>query len=101
MVEQVKNFIGGTWRDALSGETFVYYNPATASELAHAPKSTSQDIAMAVESARSALPRCGLTHAPRRGAILYRLAQSLTSRNDQLARLLTPEMGKIMALTLG
>lgn len=101
MVEQVKNFIGGTWRDALSGETFVSYNPATESELAHAPKSSAQDIALAVEAARAAYPGWRLTPAPRRGEILYRVAQILTERKDQLARLMTQEMGKILAETRG
>ncbi|MBL8155901.1 MAG: aldehyde dehydrogenase family protein [Anaerolineae bacterium] len=101
MVEQVRNFIGGTWRDALSGETFVSYNPATESELAHAPRSSVSDVEQAVEAARAAYPGWRLTPAPRRGEILYRVAHILTERKDQLARLMTQEMGKILAETRG
>jgi aldehyde dehydrogenase (NAD+) len=101
MVEQVRNFIGGTWREAASGETFISYNPATESELAHAPKSSSQDVELAIEAARAAYPGWRLTPAPRRGEILYRVAQILAERKDQLARLMTQEMGKILTETRG
>jgi aldehyde dehydrogenase (NAD+) len=42
-----------------------------------------------------------LTPAPRRGEILFKVAQLLSERKEALARLMTEEMGKIIAETRG
>jgi alpha-ketoglutaric semialdehyde dehydrogenase len=101
MVEVVKNFVGGQWVDAQSGAVFDSINPATEEVLAKAPNSGSQDVAAAVQAAKDAYKNWRLTPAPRRGEILFRVAQLLTERKEQLARLMTQEMGKIVAETRG
>lgn len=101
MVEVVKNFVGGQWVDAQSGAVFDSINPATEEVLAKAPNSGPQDVAAAVQAAKDAYKNWRLTPAPRRGEILFRVAQLLTERKEQLARLMTQEMGKIVAETRG
>lgn len=101
MSDHVQNFIGGKWVDAQSNETFPTYNPATEAILAHAPNSASDDVDAAVKAAKAAYKGWRLTPAPRRGEILYRVAQLLTERKEQLARLMTQEMGKILTETRG
>jgi len=101
MFEQVNNFIGGKWIGAASGETFDSINPATEEVLAKAPLSGLQDVTAAVQAAKSAYQNWRLTPAPRRGEILFRVAQLLTERKEELARLMTREMGKIIAETRG
>ncbi|HLV34228.1 MAG TPA: aldehyde dehydrogenase family protein [Spirillospora sp.] len=101
MVEVVKNFVGGQWVDAQSGAVFDSINPATEEVLAKAPNSGAQDVAAAVQAAKDAYKSWRLTPAPRRGEILFRVAQLLTERKEQLARLMTQEMGKIVAETRG
>ena len=54
MVEQVKNLIGGSWQVAKSNQSFESINPATEAILAEATLSTSDDVADAVEAAKSA-----------------------------------------------
>lgn len=101
MSENVQNYIGGKWVDAQSGETFPTYNPATEAIIGYAPNSAAADIDAAVKAAKAAYKSWRLTPAPRRGEILYRVAHLLTERKEQLARLMTQEMGKILAETRG
>jgi acyl-CoA reductase-like NAD-dependent aldehyde dehydrogenase len=101
MSENVQNYIGGKWVDAQSCETFPTYNPATEAIIGYAPNSAAADIDAAVKAAKAAYKSWRLTPAPRRGEILYRVAHLLTERKEQLARLMTQEMGKILAETRG
>ncbi len=101
MVEQVKNFIGGEWIRSSAGAEFELINPATEEVLAEAPASDAEDVAAAVQAAKSAYKSWRLTPAPRRGEILFKVAQILTERKESLARLMTQEMGKIIAETRG
>lgn len=101
MTISVQNFIRGAWVDAKSGATFESINPATEDVLAVAAKSTQDDVAAAVAAAKAAYDKWRLTPAPRRGEILYRAAEILKERKDDLAALMTREMGKILAETRG
>ncbi|MGB7342215.1 MAG: aldehyde dehydrogenase family protein [Phototrophicaceae bacterium] len=101
MVELVKNFIGGAWVDSQSGATFDSVNPATEEVVATVAMGNKNDIAAAVDAAQAAYDKWRLTPAPRRGEILFRVAELLRERKDELAQLMTKEMGKIIAETAG
>jgi len=101
MVDLVRNYIGGQWKDANSGETFPTYNPATEDLIASVAKSLADDVNEAVAAAKQAQKSWRLVPAPRRGEILFRVAQLLTERKDALARLMTQEMGKTITETKG
>ncbi|NDJ84861.1 MAG: aldehyde dehydrogenase family protein, partial [Chloroflexi bacterium] len=101
MTELVRNFIGGEWVPGKNGTTFGTFNPATEekiSDVAHAQK---EDVDAAVDAATTAYKDWRLMPAPRRGEILYRVGQLLMERKDDLARLATQEMGKILEETRG
>ena len=101
MTELVKNFIGGNWIESKSGATFDSINPATEEVLATSALGNADDVKAAVEAAKSAYDKWRLTPAPRRGEILFRVAEILKERKDELAQLMTKEMGKIVAETAG
>jgi len=101
MADLVRNFIGGKWLESYSGETFQTYNPATEAVIALVAKSGAEDVDAAVKAARAAYQQWRLTPAPRRGEILFRVAQVLQERKEELARLMTQEMGKILTETRG
>ncbi len=101
MADLVKNYIGGAWVVSRSGETFESLNPATETILAHAVRSGGADVDDAVRAAKAAYQSWRLTPAPRRGEILFRVAQFLEKRKEELARLMTQEMGKVLAETRG
>lgn len=97
-----QNFIGGTWRDSQSGETFASTNPARTSEvIGYFQKSNLADLDEAVEAAAQAQPAWAAIPAPERGEILLRAALILEQRKQELATLMTREMGKILKETLG
>lgn len=97
-----QNFIGGEWKSARSGETFPSTNPARTSEvIGYYQKSNAADLDEAVEVALKAQPGWEATPAPARGEILYRAAQILERRQEELAHLMTREMGKILKETRG
>src|SRR5215213_8183091 len=101
MSDLVKNYIGGKWVEADSGETFYTHNPATEAIIAPVSKSAAQDVNAAVQAAKTAYKNWRLTPAPRRGEILFHIAHLLTERKDAIAQLMTQEMGKILVETRG
>jgi acyl-CoA reductase-like NAD-dependent aldehyde dehydrogenase len=92
-----QNSIGGEWVDAIGGETFESFSPATGETLGTFPRSTSEDVDRAVAAAKVAWQDWRLVPAPERGAILYRFANLLVDAKDDLADLMTREMGKVKA----
>jgi len=102
MSKRYQNHINGTWVDAASGKTFENRNPANWSELVGTfPKSGKEDVDEAVRSARVAFERWRLVPAPRRGDIMRRVGDLMVARKEELARLMTREMGKVLAETRG
>jgi len=92
-----KNLIDGEWVEAESGETFRSVNPADTSEvLGEFPASDERDVARAVEAADRAFPKWRKVPAPKRAEILFEVAEELKRRKEELARLLTREMGKVL-----
>ena len=91
-----KNFIGGEWVDAASGETFESTSPATGELIGTFPKSGPEDVDRAVEAARDAYGQWRLVPAPARGEILYRFGALVREHKDELALLMSREMGKVL-----
>ena len=92
-----KNLIGGEWVAARRGATFETRNPADTSEtIATYQKSDADDTREAIAAAKAAQPGWAAVPAPKRGEILYRAANILESRADQVAREMTREEGKTL-----
>jgi alpha-ketoglutaric semialdehyde dehydrogenase len=96
-VREFKNYIGGEWADAASGETFESTSPADGEVIGVFPKSGAEDVDRAVEAAKTAYEDWRLVPAPKRGEILFRFAQLLEERKAELTDLMTHEMGKVRA----
>jgi aldehyde dehydrogenase (NAD+) len=92
-----KNFIGGEWVDAASGETFETTSPANGELLGVFPKSGADDVDRAVAAAKEAFEEWRLVPAPRRGEILFRFAGLVAERKAELTDLMSHEMGKVRA----
>ncbi len=92
-----QNFIGGEWRDSASGTTFLDTNPARDSDVIGAfQRSTVEDLDAAISAAQKAFPAWRATPAPERGEIILRAALLLEQHREELAKLLTREMGKVL-----
>src|SRR5256885_9389260 len=96
-----KNLINGKWVEARSRQTLPSTNRATGEVVGVVPKPAPEDITAAVEAAKSVFEPWRKYPAPRRAEILFRAAEMLVKEKENLARLMTQEMGKVLAETRG
>jgi succinate-semialdehyde dehydrogenase / glutarate-semialdehyde dehydrogenase len=90
-------FIGGEWRAAGGGETLAVEDPSTGETLVEVADATPDDAAAALDAAVAVQDEWA-AHPPReRGEILRRVFEAMTGRADELALLMTLEMGKPLA----
>ena len=88
-------FIGGEWRDAAGRATMPVVNPATEAVIAEVASASAADVDAAVSAARAALAGpWGRMPARERGRLLWNMAERLTERIDEVARLETLHNGK-------
>jgi succinate-semialdehyde dehydrogenase/glutarate-semialdehyde dehydrogenase len=87
-------YIGGEWRDAAAGGTFRVEDPATQETLVEIADARPDDGRAAMDAAVEA-QESWRDHPPReRGEILRRAFDMIVGRQDELALLMTLEMGK-------
>jgi acyl-CoA reductase-like NAD-dependent aldehyde dehydrogenase len=95
-LQEYKLFINGEWVESDTGDTFDDLNPATLELIGKIHKASEDDVQHAVESAQDAFDSWSSTPAPMRARILFRAARTLGERKEELARLMTVEMGKVL-----
>jgi alpha-ketoglutaric semialdehyde dehydrogenase len=99
---EFKNFINGRWVAPQTGEFYENRNPANTDEvIGQFPRSSQADIDEAVSAARAASKAWRLVPAPKRGEILFRVAELLVKRKEDLSRDMTREMGKVLTESRG
>lgn len=97
MAEVFKNYIGGKWVDAQSGETFDSVNPANTSEIVGTfQRSGTDDVVAAIDAAHAAFAGWSKTPAPLRADIVREVGRLLAERKEEFAALETCEMGKVL-----
>ena len=97
-----QNLINGKWVQAASKATLESVNPAdTTDVIGTVPSSGKEDVDQAIAAARMAQKQWQATPAPKRGEIIFRAAEQLLRHKDELGRLVTREMGKILSEGLG
>ena len=94
-------FIGGAWRAAGGGDSFEVEDPATGETLTSVSNATPADATAALDAAVAAQAGWAATPPRERGEILRRAYQALVDRQDELALLMTLEMGKPLAQSKG
>ena len=96
VVESVntKLFIGGQWRDAEGGKTLPVEDPSTGDTLVEVADGSVADGKAALDAACDAQAEWAKTPPRDRGEILRRAFEVITERHDDLALLMTLEMGK-------
>ncbi len=86
-------FIGGQWVPAPGGHPLVVVDPATEQDLASVPAGTADDVDAAVAAARVAFEDWATTPPAERAALLSATADALEARKDEVAALISSEMG--------
>jgi betaine-aldehyde dehydrogenase len=93
-------YIGGTYTDATSGETFESINPATGVTLSAVQQAAQADVDRAVASANEGQRNWAAMSGMQRSRVLRRAVELLRTRNDELARLETLDTGKPLSETM-
>ncbi|HSO97501.1 MAG TPA: NAD-dependent succinate-semialdehyde dehydrogenase [Solirubrobacteraceae bacterium] len=86
-------YIGGQWRDGAKGSIGVE-DPSTGESLCEVADASTDDAKQALDAAVDAGPEWAKTAPRDRGEILRRAFEAIVGRQDELALLMTLEMGK-------
>ena len=99
---EIGHHIGGRQREPRGGATFESRNPAHRDDvIAVVARGTAADVDEAVRAAEEALPGWRSTPWPARGDIILRAATILEQRKEEISRLMTREMGKVLTEARG
>jgi len=88
------NYINGEWISSNTNETYPSINPSNKDVLGYFQKSNEADVEVAIQAAEDAFPNWSNTAAPTRGDVLFKLIQLLEEQQEELATILTKEVGK-------
>jgi alpha-ketoglutaric semialdehyde dehydrogenase len=92
-----RNLIGADWAPASTGSWFTSVSPANRDDvIGEFPASGPADVDAAVAAAQRAFVSWSALPAPKRGEILFRIGRLLAEHKEELARLMTREMGKVL-----
>ena len=89
-----KLYIGGEWVDGSAGETIAVEDPATEETLVEVSSGNKDDAFKALDAACAVQKEWAATPPIERGEILRRAYEAMKERADDLALLMTLEMGK-------
>jgi len=90
----VKNYINGKWVEAENTGFVDVENPSTAEVIAKVPLSTPAEVNRAIDAADAAYKKWSQTPVTRRVQPLYKFVELLRANEDEIARVLSEEMGK-------
>jgi succinate-semialdehyde dehydrogenase/glutarate-semialdehyde dehydrogenase len=89
-------YIGGEWRQASGGGTLTVEDPSTREPLTEVADATPEDALAALAAAANAQAEWASTAPRERGEILRRAHELLLARSEELALVMTLEMGKAL-----
>ena len=100
MVKSYQMYINGEFTSAIDGRTLAVYNPATEQVVSEVPRSGSADAQKAIDAAADAQEAWERLPAIERAKYLRLIAKGIRERADEIARTISEEMGKTLALAL-
>jgi malonate-semialdehyde dehydrogenase (acetylating)/methylmalonate-semialdehyde dehydrogenase len=93
----LRNYVAGEWCEAHAGGRLDDHNPATGEFLAHVPLSGAEDVDGIVGGASEAAREWGSESPLRRMRAVFRLREVLNENREEIAALVTQDMGKTIA----
>ncbi len=100
-VKSYKMLIGGEWVDASDGNTRKIESPATGDVIAEVPEATAEDVDKAVRAAKTAFDETWSDATPgERSRALLKMADLVEEHGDEIGRLESENVGKVLALTM-
>ena len=99
MLVRDKIYINGAWVPSTGKGTLEVIDSATEEVFATIPEGTAEDVDKAVEAAAAAFPGWAATSREERGKLLTRIGEALGARTDELAQVISHEVGMPMTLS--
>ena len=96
-----KAYINGTWVGAKNGKSFEVVNPSSGEVIVNVPDLDVNDARIAIDAAHQAFPHWSKKTAKERSIILNKFCKLMLENADDLAAILTAEMGKPLAEARG
>jgi acyl-CoA reductase-like NAD-dependent aldehyde dehydrogenase len=93
-------YIEGRWTRSTGTGTISVFDSATEEVIGTVPEGTAEDVDKAVRAASNAFPEWSRTSVDERSKLLARTAESLSRRRDEIARLVSQEVGMPFLLSL-
>ena len=97
---QYGNYIGGQWLAPVKGQYFDNISPVTGTAFCQIPRSSAEDIELALDAAHAAKQSWGATSVTARSNILLKIADRLEQHLEQMAVAETWDNGKAVRETL-
>jgi len=94
------NFIGGDWTPPVKGQYFENHTPVTGRTFTEIPRSTAEDVELALDAAHGAAPAWGRTSPADRAGVLLKIADRMEQNLEALAVAETWDNGKPVRETL-
>src|SRR6516165_6479722 len=94
-----KIYINGAWVPSTGSGTLEVIDSATEEVFATIPEGTPEDVDRAVQAAAAAFPGWAATSREERGKLLKRIGEALAARTDELANVISHEVGMPMTLS--
>ncbi|WP_305856465.1 acetaldehyde dehydrogenase ExaC [Balneatrix alpica] len=94
------NFIGGEWVAPVKGQYFVNITPVNGSPICEVPRSTAEDVELALDAAHRAKDAWGRSSVTERSNILLKIADRIEQNLEKLAVAETWDNGKAVRETL-
>jgi len=92
-------YIDGRWVEPRGRETIEVVNPASEQVMARIPAGVGEDAEAAIEAARRAFDGWAATPVAQRRALLEKLRHGLSERAEELAEVITDEVGMPLKMT--
>ena len=100
MIVRDKIYIDGAWVPSTGTGTIDVINSTTEEVMGTIPEGTADDVAAAVAAAKKAFPAWAATSVEERGKYLTRIAEGLMARMDEIATLVSQEVGMVKSLSM-
>lgn len=99
-MKSIRNFVNGQYVDSIDGTTAPVINPSTGQAYATAPVSGSGDVDAAMSAASAAFAIWGQTTPSERSLALYKIADAIETRAEDIVAAEVENTGKPIGLTM-
>ncbi|MGG1660689.1 NAD-dependent succinate-semialdehyde dehydrogenase [Brevibacillus sp. NRS-1366] len=94
-------YVNGNWVNANDEATFAVVNPSTGETIGRVPNAGGAETKAAIEAAHQAFPAWSTRTAQERASLMLRLRDLMLEHREELAAIMSMEMGKVYKEALG